>query len=131
MTLIIVPIYAAVLALGYVVLGWRITQTRRQARVSLGTGGNTDLERRIRVHGNFGEYVPFALLLLAFIEMQGHSPMLLQGLCLLLVVARAAHAYGLSTGTLRFRVVGVVGTFVVLTSASVALLSRAAHLWMG
>ena len=125
---IIVPTYAAVLAIAYMLLSLRITRVRQSARVSLGTGGNTDLERRIRVHGNFGEYVPFALLLLAFVELQGHSPALIHTLCLLLIAGRAAHAYGLTTGALRFRVAGVIATVFVFSSAAVALLSRSAHL---
>ncbi len=129
--LTIVPTYAAILALIYLVLTARVVRVRRSARVSLGTGGDKDLERRIRVHGNFAEYVPFALLLLAFMETQGHSPALINGLCLLLIAGRAAHAYGLTTGALRFRVAGVATTFVVLSSAAVALLSRAAHLLGG
>ena len=128
MTPIIVPTYAAVLALAYVLLGLRVTRLRRSARVSLGAGGNADLERRIRVHGNFAEHVPFALLLLTFVEWQGHSPVLVHTLSIILLAARAAHAYGLSTGTLRLRVAGVIATVVVFVSASVTLLLRAYHL---
>lgn len=129
--LTIVPAYAALLALIYLALAARVVRLRRAAGVSLGSGGNSDLERRIRAHGNFAEYVPFALLLLAFVELQGHSPALINGLCALLVAARAAHAYGVSTGALRWRVLGVTATFVVFGSAAVALLSRTAHLLGG
>ena len=126
MMLTIVPIYAAVLALAYVVLAGRVVAVRRTARVSLGSGGDKDLERRIRVHGNFAEYVPLALIVLAFVEMQGAPAWYIHILASLLVAARAAHAYGLSTGTLRFRVLGVIGTFAVLIGGSVSLLRQVA-----
>jgi uncharacterized membrane protein YecN with MAPEG domain len=129
--LTIVPAYAAVLALGYVLLATRVIRMRYNARVSLGAGGNTELERRIRAHGNFAEYVPFALLLLAFVELQGHAPALIHGLCLLLVAGRAAHACGLSTGAHRLRVLGVTATFIVLCSAAATLLSGALPLLRG
>jgi uncharacterized membrane protein YecN with MAPEG domain len=125
MTPVIVPAYAALLTLAYVVLSLRVTRVRFAARVSLGTGGQGDLERRIRAHGNFAEYVPLALLLLAFVETQGQSPALIHALCLLLITARAAHAYGLSTGTLRLRIAGVIATFVVLGVAALVLLRHA------
>ena len=122
MMLTIVPIYAAVLALAYVVLAGRVIAVRRTARVSLGSGGDKDLEQRIRVHGNFAEYVPLALIVIAFVEAQGAPVWYVHALSLLLVAARAAHAYGLSTGTLRLRVLGVIGTFAVLVGASLSLL---------
>ncbi len=129
--LLIVPTYAAVLALAYVFLAMRVVRLRREARISLGSGGNYELERRIRIHGNFAEYVPFALLLLAFVEAQGHSPALIHALCLLLLAGRAAHAFGLSAKALPFRVFGVIATAGVLCAAAFALLSRAAHLLGG
>ncbi len=125
MPLTIAPIYAAILALGYIALASRVVRMRYSARVPLGSGGNADLERRIRVHGNFAEYVPFALLLLAFVELQGQPAWHVHLLGSALLAARAAHAYGLSTATLRFRVAGVVLTFAVILSAAIALLSHA------
>ena len=84
----IVPVYAAVLALIYIVLSARVIQARRSAKVAIGTRGNVHLERKMRVHANFAEYVPFALLLVTFIEMQGRPPWLIHLLCLALVGAR-------------------------------------------
>ncbi len=73
MVLRIVPFYAALLALLFMVLSVRVMRERGRARVAIGTGGNIALERRIRVHGNFAEYVPLALLLLAFMELRGSA----------------------------------------------------------
>jgi uncharacterized membrane protein YecN with MAPEG domain len=64
----IVPIYAAMLAFLYIALFARVIQARRSAKVAIGTRGDVHLERKMRVHANFAEYVPFALLLATFIE---------------------------------------------------------------
>lgn len=127
MPLSIVPVYAAVLALAYVALSVRVLRMRSRIRVSLGSGGDQVLERRIRVHGNFAEYVPLALLLMALAESGSQPGWLLHAQGLLLIAGRAAHAYALSTGTYRLRAFGVAATFTVLISSAAALL-RAAFL---
>ena len=125
MPLSIVPVYGALLALVYVALTIRVVRFRFQARVSLGTGGDRDLERRIRAHGNFAEYVPLSLLLIAFVETQGQPAWLIHLLCVLLVAGRAAHAYALSAGSRRLRMAGMAATFTVLVIAASALLRGA------
>ena len=64
MTIHFAPLYAGLLGLIYVPLGIRIALMRKKFRVGIGDGGNPDLARAIRVHGNFMEYVPLALVLL-------------------------------------------------------------------
>jgi uncharacterized membrane protein YecN with MAPEG domain len=65
--LIITPLYAGLLALLYLVLSYRIVVLRRN-KVSLGDGGNPILQRRIRAHGNFSEYVPMILIMLGILD---------------------------------------------------------------
>jgi uncharacterized protein len=79
----IVPVYAAVLAFIYIVLSARVIQARQSAKVAIGTKGNDHLERKMRVHANFAEYVPFALLLATFIEMQGRPAWLIHLFCMI------------------------------------------------
>ena len=122
MPLSIVPVYGALLALAYVALTLRVIRFRFKARVSLGTGGDRGLERRIRVHGNFAEYVPLSLLLIAFVETQGQPAWVIHLLCLLLIGGRVAHAYALSVGNQRLRAAGMAMTFTVLVAAASALL---------
>src|SRR5437763_7217297 len=93
---IIVPTYAAILVLIFVFLSARVIQMRASAKIGIGTGGDPAMERRIRVHGNFAEYVPLALLLLAFMEMQSHSRYLIHILCVVLILARVIHAIGVT-----------------------------------
>ena len=71
--MIITSIYASLLAALFFVLSARVILLRRVVRVGLNDGGNDYLRRRIRVHGNFAEYVPFILLLILFAETE-NSP---------------------------------------------------------
>jgi uncharacterized protein len=123
----IVPVYAAALALLYVLLALRVIRARQSARVAIGTGGNAGLARAIRAHGNFGEYVPLALVLLAFLELQAAPSWWINTLCLGLVAARVVHAYGVSQEkeNFQFRIAGMAATFFVLASSSVTLISTA------
>ena len=124
MTPIIVPTYAAILVLIFVFLSARVIQMRGSAKIGLGHGNNPVMERRIRVHGNFAEYVPLALLLLAFMEMQKHSIYIIHILCIILLLARIIHAIGVTPvdEKLSLRVAGAAGTFLVLVIASIFLL---------
>ena len=119
----IVPVYAAILALIYVALAVMVIRLRLSERVSLGAGDSPALERQIRVHANFAEYVPFALLLLAMAELRGAAPFWLHALCLLLIAARLAHAAALSTATgiAPLRSFGMVGTFSALIGGAVLI----------
>jgi uncharacterized protein len=120
----IVPAYAGLFALFYVFLALRVSILRTRAHVMVGSGGNTLLERAIRAHGNCGEYVPFALLLLGFMEMQRNSAYLLHVLCLMLLAGRLLHAYAISQAseTMSLRVAGTVLTHAVLIIAAIALI---------
>jgi len=120
----VVPAYAAVLAVLYVFLSVAVIRQRRSRSVALGSGGLPEVERAIRAHGNFAEYVPFALLLLAFAELRGDPHWLLNLLCLLLLAGRLAHAWGVSQveEDYRWRTVGMGLTFTVLLLTALLLL---------
>jgi len=74
MTLSITPLYAALLALVFLVLSFRVIFVRRGERISLGDGENPALRARVRVHANFAEYTPLALLLMLMAELLGDDP---------------------------------------------------------
>jgi len=90
----ITPIYAGLLAILFFVLSMRVVALR--SRVSLGDGGDPLVLRRMRGHANFAEYVPFVLLMMAFLELSHYPAYLIHGLGLVLVVARLLHGYALS-----------------------------------
>jgi uncharacterized membrane protein YecN with MAPEG domain len=121
------PVYAALLALMFVYLSVRTIRLRLKLGVTLGEGGNAELHRAARVQGNFAEYVPFALLLVFFLEMETSSNAMIHLLCGALVLGRVVHACSVSRvhEDLRFRVVGMVLTFAAIVSAALALIARA------
>lgn len=120
----IVPAYAALLSFLYIFLSVRVMRARQMAGVAIGSGGNAALERRIRVHANFAEYVPLALILLVLMELRGNDAWYLHLLCLALLAGRAAHAWGVSQepDDMRLRGAGVLLTVGVVLVASLSLL---------
>ena len=69
--LIVTSIIAAVLTIIFVRLSFAVIGLRRKNQVGLGSGGYEDLERAIRAQGNFAEYVPFGIILIACLELNG------------------------------------------------------------
>jgi len=123
----VTPVYAGLLALMFILLSVRVIGMRRAARVALGDGGNPALLRRQRVHSNFAEYVPLALLLMALAELQHLPDWLIHAIGILLLVGRATHAYGVGCEPElpRARVLGMALTFAALGTGAVANLASA------
>lgn len=113
--MVVTPVYAGLLTLLYLVLSLRVV-VFRQRGISLGDGGDPNMLRVIRGHGNFSEYVPLALLLMLVMELSQFSNYFLHVLGVVLVIGRLMHAYALSfTTRFRFgRVWGAALTFLVL-----------------
>jgi uncharacterized protein len=109
----VTALYASLLGLWLLVLSFRVIRTRGTERVSLGAGGSTLLERRIRAHANFAEYVPVALILIGLLEIAGASAFFLHLLGLLILAGRLLHGYALSftAGNMPARVGGMALTF--------------------
>lgn len=120
----VLPLYAAIFGLFYIFLSYRTINLRRKNRRSLGDGGDAALNRAIRVHGNFAEYVPFALVLLFLLESQAYSRVLVHVFASLLLAGRLIHAYGVSQlkEKLIFRMVGMILTFTSIGLTSLVLL---------
>jgi uncharacterized membrane protein YecN with MAPEG domain len=108
--------YASLLGILYVGLAISIIRLRFKHRIGIGSGGNEHLARAIRVHGNFAEYVPLALILLASYELNGASAMMLHTLGGILLLARVLHAVGLNRTikASKQRVIGMLTTFAVI-----------------
>ncbi len=119
-------LYAALQAVFPLALGVGIGPLRGKYNVSIGDGGNPQLLLAIRRHGNWAEHVPFALLLLALLELNGGAAALLHGLGGALVIARIAHPLGLRVDAVSapLRIAGAVGTGLVTAIAAVALLVK-------
>lgn len=123
----ITTLYAGLLALVFVVLSFRTIGARRAARVEIGDGSDRELLRRMRVHANFAEYVPIALILMALAETLKSGALLLHGIGLTLLVGRIVHAYALSQSPhiLRLRVAGMVATLTAIMAAAATCLALA------
>lgn len=80
------------------------------------------LQRKVRAHGNFTEYVPIALLFLIALELMHSQTWLLWLLGVTLTVARIAYAYGVITtyGPSLGRAIGFFGTWFVYVVGSLA-----------
>ena len=119
----ITSVIAAILAVMLVFLSLRVGLLRSREKIWFLDGGNEELTRRMRAQGNFIEYVPLALLLIALVELGGGSGGLVWALGAGLVAARIAHAVGVSlTATSPARSAGTLGTFAVLLVSAGSLL---------
>ena len=100
----------------YLVLTLRVVLHRKVHKIGVGTGGDQSLTRKVRVHGNFGEYVPLALLMLALLELAAINTTLLWTFGIALLLARVLHAVGLggSAGYSFGRFGGALLTFATL-----------------
>ena len=128
----ITPIYAGLATLFYVFLSVRVIGGRRRARVGLGDGGNRLLQRRLRAHGNFAEYCPLGLVLMALAELQGAPAWTLHLIGAALIAGRLVHAYGVSKEPepIRLRVIGMVLTFTALISGALTNLGFGGLAWL-
>ena len=125
MNITITALYASLLALVFIYLSFKVIGLRRSLKVGVGDGGEKLLTKAIRVHGNFSEYIPLALLLLACFEFNGANPLWVHLLGATLLLGRFLHAAGLSNsiGATPPRVIGMILTFLVLLILSVANIS--------
>ena len=116
--------YAALLAVVGVYLSFRAGSMRGKAKVSVGHGESMDLLTEIRRHGNFAEYVPIALILMAGIELGGSSATLMHSLGAVFLFGRITHPIGLRHDNMShpLRVVGMLATLLpIVVAAGVAI----------
>jgi uncharacterized membrane protein YecN with MAPEG domain len=120
----ITSLYAGLCGLLLVFLYVRVSQRRLATKIGMGAGGDTVLEQRIRAHGNFIESVPIALILLYLLEQAGVDSVVIHAFGVALVLARVAHAQGISTtaGRSAGRFYGSIGTLLVIAALSIWLL---------
>ena len=120
----ITALWAGLLGILSLALAMNVVRGRVSENVIFGDGGVTILQQRIRVHGNFVEYVPIALVLLLVLELNGTSPLVLNVLGGGLFVGRLLHAFGLATntGTSPGRFIGTILTWLAILAASVLAL---------
>ncbi len=120
---------AAAAALINIWLAMRCGRVRGQESISIGTGGNDLMERRMRAQLNFVENTPWVLALVALQVLAGKG-----GLCLAVVAAvymlgRIAHALGMDpNGFAKGRMIGTLTT--MLTQLGLAIVAALVLLGM-
>lgn len=123
----ITALYAALLTPVLLFLTFRVIGHRRAQRVEIGDGGDRELLRRMRVHANFIETVPMALILLALAESLKGPVLILHAIGLALLIGRLAHAYALAQEPhiMQLRVAGMVATLTAIIAAALVAFVKA------
>lgn len=131
--LLVTSIIAAVLTIIFVRLSFAVIGLRRKNQIGLGTGGHEDLERAIRAQGNFAEYVPLGIILIACLELNGAPWWLVAIPGISLIMGRLIHAVGINEPPPNFskRVLGMKFTFSTLISLAVLNLGFALFKLLG
>lgn len=128
MLLPITALYASILMIFALVLSFKAGGFRGKTGISVGQGEpiNMDLAQRVRVHQNFLEYVPMAIILMGILELNGGNATFLHVFGVVLIIARIAHAIGLKHDNMGHpgRAIGAGGT------ALISLVAALYALWM-
>jgi hypothetical protein len=127
--LLLTSIIASLLTIIFIKLSFAVIGLRRKNKVGLGSGGHDDLERAIRAQGNFAEYVPFGIILIACLELNGAPWWLVLIPGITLIVGRLIHAVGINEPPPNFskRVLGMKFTFNTLIALVILNLAWALY----
>jgi len=91
----ITALYGAILGLIVIALAINVTVHRVKLRVPLGDGGNAEMRRMIRLHGNAAEYIPLAIALMLIYELNGGAHLGLHIIGVALIAGRVAQTLGM------------------------------------
>ena len=107
-------------------LSVQVTQFRAKNKMLLGDGGDKSMAIAIRLHSNFAEYVPFALVLFLIAAVAGTPPILMTIILVVFTASRFLHAFmfGDSEKLGVGRLWGMLGTW-----ASIGVLGLCAFIW--
>ena len=127
MPLPVTALYAGLMGLWLLGLGFAVMRQRRRHDVSTGDGGVRALELAMRAHGNACEYVPVALIMLGLAEGMGAPGWVLHLAGLMLVAGRLLHGGYFLTGARRLplRVAGMLLTIGMIGALGLGLVSHA------
>lgn len=121
-------IYAGLCGVMYFILTAMVIRLRNITKTGLGhdTNPTSPLFRAVRIHGNFAEFVPFILLLMALDELSGRSILVMHIYGIVLFAARVAHYMGVTKSHTKSygRMLGAMGTFTLLIVLSTLLLIK-------
>ncbi len=113
--------YAGLLGILFFYYSVIVIRARLSKRVSLGDGGDKQVQQLMRAHGNFSEYTPLILILLFVAEVNGAASLHLHLAGGMLLAGRFIHAFALRriAGPSWQRVAGMSLTFLALLVLSI------------
>ncbi len=120
-SLVITPMYAAMLGIILLVLSIRVVAVvRAKGSVQYGDGGRPDFTPVVRGQANFVEYVPLIVILIGFAEAGGTSSTWIHILGGVLLIARIIHPLGLTNkaGINPLRFIGTNLTWLALLGSA-------------
>jgi uncharacterized membrane protein YecN with MAPEG domain len=120
----VTSVTAAIAALMLIALSVPVSLRRAKVKALSGDAGDATLQRLIRAQGNFIEYAPMGLILLALVEVGVTPAGLLWTIGMLLIIGRGLHALGMIRGSLVVKGLGMLGTFASLVTSAFILLAR-------
>ena len=101
-----------VFALMLCALTIKVIKLRLKHKVTLGDGNKKDLKTMIRIHGNFTEYAPLLILIIACLEIADFSRFFICTLATIAFFSRLMHFWALKTSNTRYP--AMIATFTVL-----------------
>ncbi len=100
------------------ILTMNIARLRGKKKINLGDGGDKEMQAAVRAHANLIEFAPLCLLLIYFVS-DFYGFRIVAGLSIVLLVARVLHAGGMLGLVPQGRLLGALGTTLVLAASSV------------
>ncbi|MGQ3297193.1 MAPEG family protein [Reyranella sp.] len=111
---------AGLLGLLAVALTVKVGLMRGRKKISLGDGGDAEMQAAVRAHGNLMELAPITLLMIYMAgDFYGFSTV--AALSVVLLVARVLHAGGMLGLIPRGRLLGTLGSTAILGLSSILL----------
>ncbi len=122
----IVSLYVAINILILFTLTFLVIRQRRGKSISMGHNDDESMQRAIRVHGNFTEYAPLALIGMLMMASLSATPAWLHGVGIAFTLGRLMHAFGYSkvTGKSFGRLYGMMITGLTLLTIALYLLYK-------
>ncbi|SHN52642.1 MAPEG family protein [Erythrobacter sanguineus] len=111
---------AAAAAILNIWLSIRIGAVRTALGISVGDGGNENLQRRMRAQLNYVENTAFVLVLIGALELAGRGSWWLAYVAAAYFIGRVAHGFGMDGGNLKVgRMIGTLTTMLVQVGLAV------------
>ena len=111
---------AGLLGLLAVALTINVGLMRGRKKISLGDGGDAEMQAAVRAHGNLMEFVPFTLLVI-YMASDFYGFRTVAALSVVLLVARVLHAGGMLGMIPKGRMLGAMASTATLGVASILL----------